>query len=150
MEYNFIEYVNEYFKKFIELYGFNASAKINEKQSFLVVLESKYFVIEIEKYFREFYASLYKPGQSDNAINLFNLLGYLRRNDKSVPTSNYFHEEKDLEESYRKQLIYISSTIYENYDLISSFFNEGDLKLKFAGFDKYWKKRHPEFYKTSK
>jgi hypothetical protein len=39
--------------------------------------------------------------------------------------------------------------IYENYDLIDNFFNSEDFAAKYAGFDKYWRNKHPEFYKTS-
>jgi len=53
---------------------------------------------------------------------------------------------RNIEECYRKQLAYISTVIYENFDLIVDFFNEGKYELNVIEFEKYWKNKHPEFY----
>ena len=113
----------------------------------MIEFSSNDFVIRIEKYFREFYASLYKMGKADYEVNLFNLLEYLKQNDDEKPESNYFRNEKDLDECYRKQIDYISSTIYKNYNLINDFFNRQDYESNVSSFEKYWKIKHPEFYR---
>lgn len=146
MEQNFIKYIYEFFKKLIEVYGFRIKHELNDGQSYTIKYSSKDFVIKIEKYFREFYVSLYKISDTDNGINLFNLLEYLKQGSTDVPKSEYFRKEKDIEECYRKQLYHISSAIYENYALINDFFSGNNYELKIAEFEKYWKNEHPELY----
>ncbi len=147
MEQTFIKYIYEFFKKLIEVYGFKIKTELNEGQSYTIKYSSKDFVIKIEKYFREFYVSLYKVNESDNGVNLFNLLEYLKQGAADVPRSEYFRNEKDVEECYRKQLGYISSVIYENYASINDFFSSDNYELKVAELEKYWKNKHPELYK---
>ncbi len=149
MEQNFLKYIYEFFKKLIEIYGFQIKAELNEGQSYMIEYSSGNFVIKIEKYFREFYATLYKINKPDKEINLFNLLGYLRQGDAQVPKSEYFRNEKDVEECYKKQLNHISRVIYENYNLINDFFSDNDYELKMVEFEKYWKNKHPELYKKA-
>lgn len=146
MENSFIKHIYDFFKKLIELHGFQIKTELNERQSYMIEYGSSNFVIKIEKYFREFYTTLYKANKPDSEINLFNLLEYLKHNDAKVPKSEYFRNEKDIEECYKKQLNYISIVIYENYNLIDNFFSGNDNELKMAEFEKYWKNKHPEFY----
>lgn len=146
MEQGSIKYGYEFFKKLIEIYGFHIKKELNEGLSYMVEYSSRIFVIRIEKYFREFYATLYKINKPDNEINLFNLLEYLKQNDAQIPQSEYFRKEKDIEECYRKQLAHISSVIYDNYDLIKDFFCENNYELRVTEFERYWKNKHPEFY----
>ena len=112
MKQNFVNYIYEFFNKLIELYDFKIKAELNEGQSYLIEYESKDFSIKIEKYFREFYVSLYKLDDLENEINLFNLLEYLKQGATDSPRSEYFHKEKDIEICYRNQLEYISTIIY--------------------------------------
>lgn len=146
MEENFTKYIYEFFSKLIKLYGFAIKRELNEENSYLIEYRSADFVIKIEKYFREFYATLYKTNKPDDEINLFNLLEYLKQ-DNETPKSDYFRQEKDIEECYRKQLNHISSVIYENYALLNNFFSSDDYELKFADFEMYWRNKHPELYK---
>jgi hypothetical protein len=148
MEQSFIKYINEFFKKLIDINSFSIKMESSEEQSYMIEYCSKDFVIKIEKYFREFYVSLYKIDKPDDEINLFNLLGYLKQFDAEAPKSEYFRKEKDLEECYKKQLNHISSVIYENYTLISDFFCDDNHEAKFAEFKKYWKTKHPELFKV--
>jgi len=148
MERNFVKYIHDFFKELIELHGFEIKSEINNETSYRLEYSSKDFVIKIEKYFREFYVSLYKLEDLDNEINLFNLLEYLKQGTSDVPKSEYFRKEKDVEECYRKQLKYISSVIYNNYAVIKEFFDE-KYKSRMTDFEKYWKNQHPELYKTS-
>lgn len=142
---DFIEYIYEVFKKMIEEYHFQKKTEMNEGQSYKIEYSSDIFVIKVEKYFREFYATLYKVNK-DNEINLFNLLEYLNRDNTEVPKSEYFRKEKNIEECYRKQISHISSVIYDNYDKIDKFFRGENYDLKMAEFEKYWKNKYPEFY----
>lgn len=149
MEQSFIKYIYEFFKRLIEVYGFQIKKELNDGQSYMIEYSSGGFVIKIEKYFREFYVTLYKLNKPDGEINLFNLLEYLKQGDTLVPKSEYFRNEKDLEECYKKQLNHISGVIYENHNLINDFFSGNDYELKMAEFEKYWKNKHPEFYKKA-
>ncbi|MCH6201539.1 hypothetical protein MMU07_18300 [Aquiflexum sp. LQ15W] len=146
MEQNFIKHINEFFKRLIEVHGFQIKTELNEKESYMIEYTSSSFVFKIEKYFREFYATLYKLNKPDKEINLFNLLEYLRHGDVQVPKSEYFRNEKDIEECYKKQLNHISGVIYENYDLINDFFSGNEYELKIIEFENYWKSKHPELY----
>lgn len=146
MEQSFIKYIYELFKRLIEVYGFKIKTELKEEQSYMIEYSSGGFVIKIEKYFREFYATLYKINKPDSEINLFNLLEYLKQGSLEIPSSEYFRKEKDIEECYRKQLAHISSVIYENFDLIAVFFNEDKYELNVIEFEKFWKNKHPEFY----
>ncbi|MGK6353524.1 hypothetical protein [Parapedobacter sp. DT-150] len=147
MEQSFIKYIYEFFKRLIEVYDFQKKRELSEGQSYMIEYGSNIFVIKIEKYFREFYISLYKVNRPDEEVNLFNLLEYLKQGDSDIPKSEYFPKEKDIQESYIQQLNHISSVIYENYDLINGFFIDNNYELRMAGFENYWKNKHPEFYK---
>lgn len=145
MEQSFVKYIYEFLKSLIEIYGFRIKTELNEGQSYMIEYSSNDFVIKIEKYFREFYVSLYKIDKPDNEVNLFNLLEYLKQADSKAPRSEYFRKEKDIEECYRKQLSHISSVVYENYDLIKDFFSSDN----YPEFEKYWKNKHPELYEKA-
>lgn len=149
MEQAFLKYIYKFFKNLIEVYGFKTKTELNEGQSYLIEYSSDNFIIKIQKYFREFYVTLYKLNKPDYEINLFNLLEYLRKGDRQVPKSEYFHDEKDIEECYRKQFAHISSVVYDNYKLINDFFRESEYELNTMEFEKFWKDKHPEFYKKS-
>lgn len=148
MEQIFEKYLNVFFEKLIEVYQFKLISKINEGQSYLIEYASSNFAIKIEKYFREFYVTLYKENDESNRINLFNLLDFLTQGLLNTPRSKYFHEVKDIEECYKEQLKYLSTVIYENYTLINSFFYNSGYESRLAEFDKYWQDKHPEFYRT--
>lgn len=146
MELSYIKYIYEFFQRLIEVYGFKVKTELKERQSYMIEYGSGGFVIKIEKYFREFYATLYKLNKPDCEINLFNLLEYLKQGCVEIPSSEYFRKEKDIDECYRKQLAQISAVIYENFDLIADFFNESEYELNVIEFEKYWKSKHPELY----
>ena len=69
MEQVFLKYIYEFFKKLLEIYDFQIKLELNEKKSYMIEYGSKDFVIKIEKYFREFYASLYKKDKPDDEID---------------------------------------------------------------------------------
>lgn len=146
---DFVKYIHEFFEKLIDSHDFQIKKELNEGQSYMIEYSSRVCVIRIEKYFLEFYMTLYKINKPDGEIELFNLLDYLKRGDEQVPKSEYFRKEKDIEQRYRKQLAYMSSVIYDNYDLIIDFFNEDRYELNIIEFEKYWRNKHPEFYKKS-
>jgi len=145
MEQNFSQYIEAFFYKLIELYGFKVKSELNENQSYMIEYSSEDFVIKIEKYFKEFYASIYKVDKLDDEINLFNLLEYLKQNDDKIPKSEYFRKEQNIDECYKKQLNHISSVIYENYNLINDFYNY-NYESNIIRFKIFWKSKHPELY----
>ncbi|WP_437918735.1 hypothetical protein [Sphingobacterium sp. LRF_L2] len=147
MEQHFIKYTYAFFKTLVELHSFRKKRESNEGQSYVVEYSSSNFVIKIEKYFREFYVSVYKINKPDHEINLFNLLEYLTQGAEKTPKSDYFRNEKDVEECYKKQIDHISTVIHENYILINDFFSGDSYELRIEEFEKYWRNKHPEFYK---
>jgi len=90
----------------------------------LVEYVSERYVINIEKYYREFYPSVYSLSDQGNEINFFNLLRFLKQNDSNAPKSDFFRKEKNIEEIYKKQLNHISSVIYGSLNLLDIFFSK--------------------------
>lgn len=146
--FDFIKHLNPYFEILISEYGFRKQNEINDGQSYSIEYNSDTFTIKVEKYRREFYVTVCKIG-SDKEINLFNLLGYLKRNSKDVPKSEYFTNEKNIDESYRKQFVHISDTIYDNFKVISDFFITGNYEAKIAEIEKYMQDKYPELFKRT-
>lgn len=147
MKQNFQKYIYSYFAKLVEKYGFKKENEQTDEQSYSIEYCSNIFVIKLEKYRREFYATLYKTGNKNNEINLFNLLSYLNQASLNVSEAEYFRNEKDIEESYRKQLNHISTTIYKNFDGINNFFSSGDYESKVAEIRKFMLNKYPELFK---
>src|SRR5208283_5017736 len=81
----FANIVDDCFNALAEKYGFNRKTEINVGQTYSIEYGSDSFVIRLEKYRHEFYASLYKTGTSDMEINLNNLLAYLHLDSSIVP-----------------------------------------------------------------
>jgi hypothetical protein len=146
MEQTFIKYIYTFFRKLIETYKFKIRTELNEGDFYMIEYSSDNFVIKIEKYFREFYVTFHKTNSPNSEINLFNLLDYLKNGDEQIVKSEYFHNEKEVNECYKKQFAHLSSTIYNNYELISDFFSEEKHELNMIKFEKYWKSKYPNFY----
>jgi hypothetical protein len=125
MKQKYLKYIYENFAKLVEKYGFVKSMELNEEGAYSIEYSNAAFMIKLEKYFMEFYVALYKTG-TDKGVNLFNLLNYLNKDSSDISESNYFKEEKDLEECYKKQFNYIVDTIDKNFVLINDFFTSGE------------------------
>jgi hypothetical protein len=69
MEQKILTHIHEFFGHLVDVYGFEIRTELNEGQSFMIEYSSIDFVIKIEKYFREFYATLYKIDKLDKEIN---------------------------------------------------------------------------------
>ncbi|GGA92042.1 hypothetical protein [Puia dinghuensis] len=149
MDQKFLKYLYDSFTKLVEKYGFIKSTELNEEGVYSIEYSSDTFVIKLEKYRREFYVALYKTGYPDKGVNLFNLLSYLNQTSSDVPESNYFKEEKDLDECYKKQFNYISDTIYQNFDAINDFFKSGNHELKMVDIRKFMLSKYPELFKRT-
>lgn len=144
----FEKYIGCFFEKLMKVYSFKIKSEINEGQTYMIEYSSTDFVIKIEKYFREFYVTLYKVNDESNEINLFNLLEFVKQKDLNISKSKYFPTGKNLEECYKVQLKYMSTVIYDHYDIIIDFFCNGNYKSRLAEFNKYWQDKHPELYRT--
>jgi hypothetical protein len=138
-----VNHIHKSFEILTTRYGLSMLNEINEDQYYLVEYGSKDLKIEIESYYRELYAAVYKTDKSKDGIALFNLLGYLKQDSLDKPEPNFFREEKNLDECYKKQISHIVTALLENYPMIKDFF-END---SYDAFEKYWKTKHPEFYK---
>jgi hypothetical protein len=149
MEQNFLKYVYDCFAELVKKYGFSKENELNDGQSYSIEYRSNTFVIKLEKYRREFYATLYKTGNPDSEVNLFNLLHYLNQDSSNVPKSDYFVGEDDIEECYRKQLNHISATVYDNFTVINEFFSNRNFDSKFADIKKFILNKYPELFKKS-
>jgi len=146
MEQKSINNLYDSFSNLIRVYGFSKLKEVNDQESYLIDYGSDNFVIELEKYRREFYVILFKTGHNDSGVNLFNLLSYLNQDSTDTPTSNYFKEEKDLEESYKKQFNHISNAVYDNFDKINDFFANENYKTKLVEIRQFMVKKYPGLF----
>lgn len=149
MEQKFIKYINEFSRNLIDRYGFKIDTELNDGQAFEINYSSKNFVVKIEKYFREFYVSLYKVNEPDKGVELFNLLEYLMRNETNVPKPRNFLKEKDLDECFRQQFNEISTLFFDNYTVINDFFNDDTFDIKYADMRRFRQNKYPELYKKN-
>lgn len=138
--------VNDFFKFLLLEFNFHITKEESENDDYSIEYSSTSFVIKIEKYFKEFYVTLYKFNDSNSEINLFNLLQFLRRGELLIPMSEYFKNEKNIDECYQKQLTYLSQIIYKNYDQINDFFDEKKYKENIIELEDFWRREHPELY----
>lgn len=149
MEQSFIKYIYDFLKNLIEIYGFSIKDELNDGQSYFIEYSSETIVIKLEKYRREFYVTLYKLNNPDKEINLFNLLDYVNQTKSNAPKAEYFRNEKDIEECYKKQLNYISNLIYDNYDAINDFFTIDNYESKVADLEKFIMKKYPDLFRKT-
>lgn len=141
-------YIDDYFGALIFKFDFELKIDLASDESLLVEYVSESYLIKLEKYRREFYPSVCSIFDQENEINLFNLLSFLKQDDSNAPKSDFFRKEKNIEDSYKKQLNNISSAIYENLNLLNNFFSEDKYKRNALEFHNYWKSKHPELYRT--
>ena len=107
---------------------------------------SEHFGIKVEKYRREFYVTLFKLESPNQEINMFNLLNYLNLNSNLVLESNYFADEANVMNSYRKQLEYISSTLYRNFQTIKEFFGREDFSSEHDRVNEFMRAKYPNLF----
>lgn len=143
------KYTDAFFGELISKFGFEIKTQIISDESYLMEYASETYVIQIEKYHREFYTSVYSLSDPDQGINISNLLEFLKREMGDKPElEEYFRTEKNIEECYRKQLKHTSKIIIDNLDLLDDFFSEDMYKRNALEFHNYWKSKHPELYRT--
>ncbi|MCB0490630.1 MAG: hypothetical protein KDC99_19310 [Cyclobacteriaceae bacterium] len=139
------KHIEECFAKLVNRYGFRKGKELQSGESYSIEYSSERFVIKLEKYRHEIYVTMYKTG-SDKEINLFNLLSYMEQS-RSVPQSEYFEQESNVEERYRKQLTHLSTAIYQNFVSIDNFFSGDDYESKAAEIDKFVMNKYPDLFK---
>ena len=77
------------------------------------------------------------------------MLCYLNQESSNIPKSEYFTDDSNLEECYKKQMNYISDMIYENFDIINDFFNDVDFDLRFAEIEKFMLNKYPNLFNVN-
>ena len=142
MEEYLVKNIHMHFDKLVEMYGFKIKAELNEGNSYMIEYNSENFVFRIEKYFREFYLTVYSINEPDTEINLFNLLEYLNQEKLIVPKSKFFSGENSIEECFKKQFEYLLSVLIDNYFDINYFFNTDKFKSNIDNLKQYWKNNH--------
>jgi len=143
------QFVDESFKKLVEEFGFRKTEELDEGQSYNVKFQSDAIIIEIEKYFREFYDNVSGIDDPDAGVAVYNLLSYLMRESGNAPPQpNYFKEEKNLDDCFRKQLNYIAQTILTNLEAITGFFKNEKYKEERIKLHNYLKEKNPQLYDT--
>lgn len=143
-----LNYIDDYFIVLFKKFGFFVRNEINDDQTLSVEFCTKTFVVKLEKYRQEFYATLYKIGFPEHEINLFNLIQYLNQDSNNVLESNYFVNEKNLGERYKKQLKHIVSTIFDYFLQIDEFFKHDNFCLELEKLNKFMQDKYPELFVT--
>ena len=143
-----VNHIHKSFEKLYEVYGFSVLNEINEDGYYMIEYGSADFTIEIERYRRELYASVYKTDKHKDGIGLHNLMDFLKQDSTDKSEANFFRKETNLDECYKKQVSYIVTILFDNYSLIKDFYKSDNFQLRYDEFVKYWKTKHPEFYKT--
>ena len=147
MEPKFLKDLYASFAKLVDEYGFTKVDEFMDERDYTVDYCSSVFCIKLEKYGREFYETLYKPGFPAQ-IGPDNLLRFL---NIRYPEFKYFHgkfsKASDFEAYYRKQFEHISTTIYENFATINDFFARDDFAHKAAELREFVIKSNPQRFK---
>lgn len=147
MSINFRELAKEYLgNDLIESYGFRELKKIEDDLSEFAEYSSEHFVVKLVTYRREIYVTLYKAGNPDEEINLFNLLNYLNQKNSTTVESEYFPSETNLEECYRKQLKHIAYTVESHFKEIYDFFTCENIELEYSALEKYMLMTYPNLF----
>lgn len=146
MQEDIVKYIDDCFENLLGKFGFIKQNEVNEDRTFFVEFSAKTFAVKLEKYRREFYATLYKKDRPDDEINLYNILQYLNQNSSNVPESNYFVDEDDIEECYRKQIRHLASDISDYFPQLDEFFNHEEYDSEIENLDKYLQEKDPELF----
>jgi hypothetical protein len=147
MKQEIVQYLHDCFAILVDKYGFAKLVEFNDEHSYSIEYGSKTFLIRIDKYYREFYVIVSKPGASYTGVNLYNLLDYQFRNSSQKDISNYFSEEKNIDECLKKQLAYISTAIVDNFDTIHLFFNDENYAAKLQEITQFMLHTYPNLFK---
>jgi hypothetical protein len=140
------KYVDKDFKILIVDRGFRKINEIDDGRSYAIDLASDNFTIKLSQYYREIYATLYKTGIEEDAVSLFNLLGYLHQSSKNVPQFNSFSKETTLDESLRRQVGWIADCVITHFNELDDFFRRPDLPMEMERITKYMKAKYPELF----
>ncbi|MCY2929408.1 MAG: hypothetical protein NTV86_07915 [Planctomycetota bacterium] len=135
------------FTAIVEQWGFAPQNEIDDGPTYAIEYRSNVFVLKLEKYRREFYATVYKTGTVGPEVNLFNLLAYLSQSAQNVPVAQFYHEEEDLEECYRKQLDHIACVLCDNLAAVTRFCGAGDYASRVADVGVFMVNKYPELFK---
>jgi hypothetical protein len=128
MEQKYIKSIYSYFERLLNLYSFEVTSEINEDQSYLIEFSSTDYTIKIEKYFREFYLTLYRNDDSENEISMFNLIEFLHQDDLNTPKFKSFGGARDMEECFIKQFEHLSTVFFNYHSEINGFFSNANYK----------------------
>ncbi len=141
------EIVASSFRTIADKYGFRQQNEVNNGSTYSVEYASKDFVVRLEQYRTELYATLYKTGNPDKQIDLFNLLAFMAHPQMAAPASEYFYDEANVEERFRKQVDYVTTVLDKDFAKICDFLKADDYASKVARVDDFMLKKYPELFK---
>ncbi len=144
MDYEVIKYLNECLK-LAEDYGFHKANEINDEYSYSIEYISKAFVFLFQTYHQEMYVTIYKTGCPKRSVDLINLLNYINQ-PITILMYDFYIEEKDLNERYKKQLRYLSNIIYANLTKINNFLSSTEYELKLSNLRMYMINKYPNLF----
>jgi hypothetical protein len=143
------EIVSDSFKPLTEKYGLYQRSEILDGPTYSIEYVFNNFIVRLEKYRVEIYATLYKEDNPDEQIDLFNLLAYLTRPQSNAPVGEYFHNETNNEERFRKQLTHIAMVIDQYFAEIDGFFRFGGYASKVADVREFVINKYPWLFKRA-
>jgi hypothetical protein len=149
METTTVQHLHDSFSLLINTYGFKKQKEINDSRGYYSIeYYSPDMTLKIESYRRELYLTLYKNSIPNLEIEIFNLLNYLYRNSENFFQAEFFRHEKNIEESYRKQIEYSSRVLALNFDTIVNFFRDQNYEKEAANLREYLLKKNPDLFKS--
>ncbi len=149
MQEDTVRYINDCFQNLVEEFGFVKQNEVNEDQTYFVVFSTRTFAVKVVKYWRELYAWLHRVDHPDDEIDLHNLLEYLNQDSSNVPKYNFFVDEVDLQECYRKQIELIASTISDCFPQLDEFFNREEYDSELERISRFVVEGNPDLFGKS-
>jgi hypothetical protein len=139
--------VNQSFAPFVDNHGLTQLGEVNDGETYSIEYASDVFVIRLERYRDALLPSLYKAGFAHKRVGLFNLVAYLTNPSQNSPVADYFPDEQDLGERFRKQTVHIAATLDGYWTSIVQFFSTSNYLARDAELEAFVIRKYPEVFK---
>lgn len=109
--------------------------------------ESDFVGVRLERYHYEIYATVYRTGDRENQVNLFNLLEFLNVDfERFIYSSDPVNEHGGIDKYARKQLLNIAKAVHENQSRIRDFFKDERYASNIADVRQFMINNYPQLF----
>jgi hypothetical protein len=141
--------VNSCFHALVEKHGLRQIEEMETNEAYSTKFVTTNFVVKLEKYRTDIYATLLKSVEARREMDLFNLVDYLRSSSVTEIVPDYgIRDEGGISEGYRKHLGKISSALMRNFTAIDGFFAAEDFERSAQSVDKFMIDKYPDLFRT--